>query len=329
MNLKDQELKITIGITSYNAVNDIEKSIHSALEQSWSNTEIIIVDDASTDKTPLIIQKIIGLYPEIILIQNSTNHGVAVCRNLIIENATGEFIAFFDDDDVSLPNRLAKQYTRISEYESKIGVKLPVVCHTARLQEFPNGNRLYIPTMGDNVNKTAPHGERVAERILFGRPYRGAFGSCASCSQMGRTSMYREMHGYDESLRRSEDTEFNIRIAQQGGHFIGIKEPLVIQTMTFSSEKTLVYELSTTIKYMEKHKDFINERDSFDFCKEWIEFKYMYLYQSVKIIQFLKKVTRLFINYPTSTIKRLIWSMPNLINNLRFKNNNAAGYHSD
>lgn len=185
MYLEKEKPKITIGFTAYNAAKSIKESICSALAQSWRNTEIIIVDDASTDETSSIIQEIIKSYPQSKLIQNATNRGVAVCRNLIIKEATGEFIAFFDDNDVSLSERLAQQFKRITEYESRSSMNMPVICHTARQQEFPDGNKLYIPTMGDDVNTLYPHGERVAERILFGKPSRGVFGSCATCSQMG------------------------------------------------------------------------------------------------------------------------------------------------
>jgi len=325
--LEEKEPKITIGITTYNSASSVEKSISYALAQSWRNTEIIIVDDASTDETPSIIQEIIKSYSQSKLIQNATNKGVAVCRNLIIKGAKGEFIAFFDDDDVSLPERLAQQFIRISEYESRSSTKMPVICHTARLQEFPDGDKLYIPTMGDDVNKQSPHGVRVAERILFGKPSRGVFGSCATCSQMGRTSMYRKMGGFDESMRRSEDTEFNIRLAQMGGHFIGIKEPLVIQTMILTSDKPLQSELAYTLKYMGKHRKFIDERDSYDFCIKWVEIKYLYL--SSQKTRFWSRFPRLFVKYPFMTLKRLVWSLPNLVNNLRFKKFHTVGIRSE
>ena len=268
---------VTIGVTAYNAADTIERAIFSALEQSWRPIEIVVVDDQSTDSTFLILQELELIHEELRVFQNHQNGGVAVTRNRILQEALGEFLAFFDDDDVSFPERIAQQFKRIAEYESRSSIKIPVICHTARLQKFPDGSKLYIPTMGDDTSKQAPHGERVAERILFGKPSRGAFGSCATCSQMGRTSMYRKMGGFDESMRRSEDTEFNIRLAQMGGHFIGIKDPLVIQTMILTGDKPLQSELALTLKYMEKHKKFIDERDSYNFCIEWIEIKYLYL----------------------------------------------------
>ena len=110
---------ITIGITAYNAQDTIERAIRSALAQNWENKEILIVDDSSTDKTRETIENVIKGHKSVRLIRHENNKGAAGARNTILKEAKGDFIAFFDDDDESLPERICTQYKTITEYEKK------------------------------------------------------------------------------------------------------------------------------------------------------------------------------------------------------------------
>ena len=109
---------ISIGITCYNAELTIKKAIQSAIDQTWINKEIVIVDDYSTDNSSSIIRNFIEKFEFIHYYQNKKNIGVAGSRNNIIKYANGDYIAFFDDDDVSNINRLEFQYIRIKDYKN-------------------------------------------------------------------------------------------------------------------------------------------------------------------------------------------------------------------
>lgn len=92
---------ISIIITAYNAEKTIEKCLNSILENEYSDYEIIIVDDGSTDKT----EEIINLFAdEKIKYFKKENTGVADSRNYAISKAKGEYITFVDSDDYVLPN---------------------------------------------------------------------------------------------------------------------------------------------------------------------------------------------------------------------------------
>ena len=108
------------------------------------------------------------------MFKNKFNSGVAYSRNLIIENATGEFLAFFDDDDISDPRRLELQLSRILEYERNFANGLMTLCHTAREQFFPNGIVQIEPALGQEASDTAPFGLDVARHALMGMPISGA-----------------------------------------------------------------------------------------------------------------------------------------------------------
>ncbi len=307
---------ITIGMTCFNAVDTIEDAVTSALVQTWENIEILIVDDCSTDDSVSVLKKIEKEHPQLRLICQRENKGVAASRNALIRQAAGAFIAFFDDDDKSAPDRLQKQYDRIVSYERHYAHGAPVICHTARTQRYPDGTARYETTMG-TASGIAPGGVAVALRILTGRPVPHVFGSTATCSQMARTETYRDLEGFDEGFRRSEDTDFNVRAAIKGAHFAGIEEPLVIQTMTRASDKTLEEEAVCALRLLEKHEAFIREHTSFSFCYRWLEEKQKFLKGHKGA--FLCGMLCLLLRHPVLTVQRLMWAAPNIGFNFKTK----------
>lgn len=300
---------ITIGITCFNAEHSIERAVLSALSQDWSNFEIIIVDDFSTDNSLKILNKLKTKHSKITIINHETNKGVATSRNSIIKHANGKFIAFFDDDDNSEPTRLSKQYKRITEYENLYAYNNDVICHTNRTQIYPDGSKRIEKTVGLN-NGICPNGKDFADRILFGKPTNNGYGSTATCSQMARTSTYKRLGYFDENITRGEDTEFNARAAINGAHFIGINEPLVTQYMTLTSDKALETEQENLIYILNKHKQYISSKTSYDFCISWTKLKYIYL-KNTKL-KFILKLIHIFLNHPILTTQRLLWALPNI-----------------
>lgn len=94
-------------MATYNGAGFIRASINSLLAQTWSDFELIIVDDCSTDATPIILSSLDD--PRIRIFRNDTNLGVVLSRNRCLVHATGEYIAMQDHDDLSRPTRLARQ----------------------------------------------------------------------------------------------------------------------------------------------------------------------------------------------------------------------------
>ncbi len=103
----NKEPLVSIIMPAYNASNTIMESINSVLEQTYTNYEIIVINDASTDNTLNIISNITD--KRLIVLDLEKNGGVAKARNAGIEKAGGEYIAFLDSDDVWLPTKLEEQ----------------------------------------------------------------------------------------------------------------------------------------------------------------------------------------------------------------------------
>jgi glycosyltransferase involved in cell wall biosynthesis len=106
---KEDPPLVSIIMPLYNAEKYISEAISSVLSQSYSNWELIILDDASTDNSVAIAEEIAAKDKRIQLVKSTENTGAAICRNRATEMARGEYIAFLDSDDLWLPEKLQKQ----------------------------------------------------------------------------------------------------------------------------------------------------------------------------------------------------------------------------
>ena len=110
--------KASVIIPLYNAERYISRTLQSVLSQSYKNIEIIIVDDESPDDSVKVCQQFTD--PRIKIIHQK-NRGLAGSRNTGIRNASGEYIAFMDADDIWLPEKLAKHIAHL-ENNPEVGV---------------------------------------------------------------------------------------------------------------------------------------------------------------------------------------------------------------
>jgi glycosyltransferase involved in cell wall biosynthesis len=106
--MNDEPL-VSVITPSYNSANYIEECVESVLSQTYQNWEMVIIDDLSTDDSIHVIEKFCERDSRIRLIRQEINTGPAKARNLGIEAAKGDFIAFLDSDDIWLPHKLEKQ----------------------------------------------------------------------------------------------------------------------------------------------------------------------------------------------------------------------------
>ena len=111
--MSDNAPLVTIGILCFNAESSILNALNSALNQTYKNLEILIVDDGSTDNTIEICKKFQLNDERILLYSNKKNIGLTKSLNILINNSEGEYIARQDADDVSLPTRIQTQITTV------------------------------------------------------------------------------------------------------------------------------------------------------------------------------------------------------------------------
>ena len=108
-------MKVSVITPMYNCEKFISETIESVLNQTYTNWEMIIIDDCSTDKSKQIVKQYIERDKRIRLIALNENSGAAVARNKGIEVSSGRFIAFLDGDDLWESNKLEKQIQFMTE----------------------------------------------------------------------------------------------------------------------------------------------------------------------------------------------------------------------
>jgi teichuronic acid biosynthesis glycosyltransferase TuaG len=104
-----KEALVSVVMPAYNAEKYIEQAIRSVQNQSYSNWELLICDDCSSDNTTHIIKKYQKKDDRIKLFELKKNSGVTIARNTSLENSIGKYIAFLDSDDYWLKDKLSVQ----------------------------------------------------------------------------------------------------------------------------------------------------------------------------------------------------------------------------
>ncbi len=106
---------ISIIVPAYNAERFIARTLSSALNQTYKEIEVIVINDGSTDATQSIVEKF-AINDSRVRLFNRLNRGVAMARNFGIENARGTFVAFLDADDLWHPTKIERQFKALSAY---------------------------------------------------------------------------------------------------------------------------------------------------------------------------------------------------------------------
>ncbi|WP_445736800.1 glycosyltransferase family 2 protein [Mariniflexile sp.] len=222
---------VSIVIPCYNDAQYIEQAVNSALAQTYSNKEIIVVDDGSNFETKRILDT---LKDKVDKILTQENQGVCVARNTGIEAAKGNLILVLDSDDFFEPEFLIEALTKIKE-NNNIGL---VTCWSNVINT--NGEFLYV---------TKPTGSDVNEVIYNNN----AMGSC-----LFKKETWREVGGYDLQMKNGyEDWEFNVSVACKGYKIAVIEKVLFNYRLKKNSRNTKAIDHQKDIrKYVfTKHKD--------------------------------------------------------------------------
>ena len=111
---------VSVIMPAYNAEKYIEKAIMSVVNQTYTNWELIVIDDGSKDSTSEIVEKLAKKDERIAFYANEKNIGVARTRNRGFDLAKGEYVALLDSDDIWLEEKLEKQLALFSETDADI-----------------------------------------------------------------------------------------------------------------------------------------------------------------------------------------------------------------
>ncbi|MDO6687744.1 MULTISPECIES: glycosyltransferase family 2 protein [unclassified Agarivorans] len=184
---------VSIIIPAYNSAAFIGKAIDSILGQSFSDYQIIVVDDGSKDNTVEVLQA----YGETITIISQANGGASRARNTGIQAATGEFVAFLDSDDLWRSQKLELQVKAMRENNDW------VACYS---------ETSYKADEEQGLTKDKQNATLVAKNLeqVFLHPY------LVTSSFMVKRETLSQVGLFDERLETAEDIDLYLRVAEHG-----------------------------------------------------------------------------------------------------------------
>ncbi len=202
---------VSIVTPTYNSENFISETIHSILNQSYTNFELILIDDCSIDSTVEIVRTFSEKDSRVKLIQLESNSGAAVARNIGLENSKGRFIAFCDCDDIWFQNKL--------EYQIRfmLDKAIPISFTSYQL----------INENGESMNKVI----NAIDKITYLEYLKNTI--IGMSTSMIDTSLVKEFRF--ENIRTRQDTMLWITLLKRGHVAYGIKEVLVKYTVRSNS----------------------------------------------------------------------------------------------
>ncbi len=198
--------KVSVVIPTYNRPDLVKKAIGSILLQTYHDFEIIIVDDGMQKRAQSSVEEIHD--SRIVYIQNEKSFGGGGARNVGIKAAKGEYVAFLDDDDEWLPEKLEKQVRAFESCGPEVSV---VFCGVSAFDV--SGDLLYVNLPGED-GIVHPHDRLLRKCYIW------------TSAIMMRT-LFREKEGlFDEELKKNQEWDLELRLSIMSD-FYAINESLV------------------------------------------------------------------------------------------------------
>ena len=237
-NSKPGRPLVSVISPAYNAAAYIPEALASVFSQTFSDFEVIVVNDGSPD-TPAL-ETALTPFRERIIYLKQENRGPSGARNLGIQRARGEFVAFIDSDDIWLPEYLAEQMQWFGAQPAP-----DVVC--ANMSTY--GNPHVHPTT--LTTKPSSGRENVSLRDLLLLDY-VLLPSCV----VARRSTLLSAGLFDEKIVRGEDWDLWLRIAHKGGRIVASKRVLGLRRVHAGGLTRAVWEtLKDEIRILTKWKE--------------------------------------------------------------------------
>jgi len=252
---------VTVVIPTYKRPHQLKRTIDSCLSQTYSNIEIIVVDDNSPEtEYRKATEKVMHLYnnnKKIKYIQHDKNKNGAAARNTGLANAIGEYITFVDDDDILYQEKLWKQVAILDNSDVQIGA---VTC----------GYEYIKKDVSFKINYPIKRGNMQKDIFLI--EWGGGSGSVA----LYKTEAMRRINGYDENFTRLQDWEMLIRFFEIYSMEM-IDEVLIgVDKDDRQNEYNIQRIIDMDRMYLDKYKDIIHRYGS-EYADEVIRTHHLFI----------------------------------------------------
>jgi len=210
--------KVSVVVPTYNRAGKVGATIASVLAQTFTDLEVIVVDDGSTDETGELLGETFGNRIRYIV---QANQGASVARNKGIEESRGEWVAFLDSDDLWAKDKLEWQFKALERFGRECAA-----CYTdVQFLNHPETRTMFQLAEKDSYRHERMEGVNTDVLRLVVRPGGAGMVVCLS-SLLARVDVVRKTGGFNPKLLFSQDSEFLFRLAMRTG-FCYVNRPLV------------------------------------------------------------------------------------------------------
>lgn len=206
---------VSIIMPAYNAEAFVESAINSVLAQTYTDYELIVINDSSTDSTAEIVSRIAATDKRILFFDNKVNLGVSATRNLGVLKASSDWIAFLDSDDMWRNDKLFKQIELIATHPDAVIVY---------------SGSSFIDNNGKPYNWIMPAEPKMTYNMLLKRNLLSCSSIMVRKDAICKTGMANDkMH---------EDYSAWLKILKDVKYAYGLNEPLLIYRLSHNSKSS-------------------------------------------------------------------------------------------
>jgi Predicted glycosyltransferases len=218
--------KISILLPVYNENPDVlNLSFQSLLSQTFKDFECIVVDDSNKVLTSDVCKFFCNLDSRFIYLKPPQRLGLAASLNLALKNASGEYLARFDSDDICVPDRFLYQFNFLNEHPDIdiLGSGIKIIDKKGQVV----GSRSY-PQRHESIEHKFIYTNAIAHPAV-----------------MAKRSVFLCVGGYDESFKYAEDLELWLRLLNKGFKFHNLDQDLILyrQSGTSRSKSNWYYNI--------------------------------------------------------------------------------------
>lgn len=230
---------ISIIIPTYNRASFLLEALNSLLEQSYGTWECLIIDDGSDGEEFAVVENFIARDNRFSLYKRPLDlrKGPSACRNFGVSKAKGEYIQFFDDDDLMYSHMLECKLEVLKKTGADV-VVAPLELYLTDSEKVHSQNKVYSPNLIEDY---------IVGNITW-----------YSSGPMWRKTFLRE--GFDEGIQTLDDYDFNLRMIYRNPYVEYLAEPLqrynkygIGETLSSRAQKGDENQISSGFKAYKKH----------------------------------------------------------------------------
>lgn len=191
--------RVTAVVTTYDRPESLRDALQSVLGQTRQPEEVLVIDDGTNPATEEVVAAVGG--DRVRYHRNPMNLGLAASRNVGLEQATGDLIAYLDDDDIWLPDKIERQIRAFASGDERLGGVYGSVVYV-----YPDG--------AERILRADARGDILPRLLRELNVVKGGFSGL-----LLRRAAVQEVGGFDPQLAMREDYELQLRLASAGYTF--------------------------------------------------------------------------------------------------------------